>query len=73
MSVETTAYARPGEGEAVNGAALPLVVEHVAKGYDFNGQDVPVIADLRLTMRKEEIVTNIDHYDCGKKQMLKKL
>jgi NitT/TauT family transport system ATP-binding protein len=57
----------------VNGAALPLVVEHIAKGYDFNGQVVPVIADLSLTLRKGEIVAIVGPSGCGKTTLLNTL
>ena len=73
MSAEAATYARPGEGEAVNGTALPLVVEHVAKGYDFNGKVVPVIADLSLTLRKGEIVSVVGPSGCGKTTLLNTL
>ncbi len=73
MSVEAATSARPGEGGAVNGAALPLVVEHIAKGYDFNGEVVPVIADLSLTLRKGEIVAIVGPSGCGKTTLLNTL
>ncbi|HVX29468.1 MAG TPA: ABC transporter ATP-binding protein [Nitrolancea sp.] len=57
----------------MNGAALPLVVEHVAKGYDLNGQIVPVIADLSLTLGKGEIVSIVGPSGCGKTTLLNTL
>ena len=71
MSVEAVNEARPGE--AVNGAALPLVVEHVAKGYELDGRIVPVIADLSLTLRKGEIVSVVGPSGCGKTTLLNTL
>ena len=73
MIADAATYAKPGEGGAVDGAALPLVVEHVAKGYDFNGQVVPVIADLSLTLRKGEIVSIVGPSGCGKTTLLNTL
>ncbi|QIP07299.2 ABC transporter ATP-binding protein [Bradyrhizobium symbiodeficiens] len=73
MIAEAATYAKPGEGGAVNGAALPLVVEHVAKGYDLDGQVVPVIADLSMTLRKGEIVSIVGPSGCGKTTLLNTL
>ena len=73
MIAESATDAKPGEGGAVNGAALPLVVEHVAKGYDLDGRSVPVIADLSLTLRKGEIVSIVGPSGCGKTTLLNTL
>jgi NitT/TauT family transport system ATP-binding protein len=73
MIAEAATYAKPGEGGAVDGAALPLVVEHVAKGYDLDGQVVPVIADLSMTLRKGEIVSIVGPSGCGKTTLLNTL
>jgi NitT/TauT family transport system ATP-binding protein len=74
MIAEAVKHAGRREGEAVNGAAaLPLVVEHVAKGYDFNGRIVSVIADLSLTLRKGEIVSIVGPSGCGKTTLLNTL
>jgi NitT/TauT family transport system ATP-binding protein len=54
-------------------AAPPLVVEHVAKSYDFNGQMVPVIGDLSLTLREGEIVSIVGPSGCGKTTLLNTL
>ncbi|MBR0989234.1 ABC transporter ATP-binding protein [Bradyrhizobium japonicum] len=73
MIAEAATYAKPGEGGAVDGAALPLVVEHVAKGYDLDGRVVPVIADLSMTLRKGEIVSIVGPSGCGKTTLLNTL
>ena len=73
MIAEAATCESAREGEAVNGAALPLVVERVAKGYDHNGQIVPVIADLSLTLRKGEIVSIVGPSGCGKTTLLNTL
>ncbi|WP_247772304.1 ABC transporter ATP-binding protein [Bradyrhizobium sp. 192] len=73
MIAEAATYANPGEGGAVDGAALPLAVEHVAKGYDLDGQVVPVIADLSMTLRKGEIVSIVGPSGCGKTTLLNTL
>ncbi|QIP03046.1 ABC transporter ATP-binding protein [Bradyrhizobium symbiodeficiens] len=73
MIAEAATYAKPGEGGALDGAALPLVVEHVAKGYDLDGQVVPVIADLSMTLRKGEIVSIVGPSGCGKTTLLNTL
>lgn len=63
-----------GTKAAVAGvAAAPLVVEHVAKSYDFNGQMVPVIGDLSLTLREGEIVSIVGPSGCGKTTLLNTL
>jgi NitT/TauT family transport system ATP-binding protein len=54
-------------------AAAPLVVDHVAKSYDFNGQIVPVIGDLSLTLREGEIVSIVGPSGCGKTTLLNTL
>ena len=58
---------------AARGAELPLVVEHVAKSYDLNGQIVPVIGDLSLTLREGEIVAIVGPSGCGKTTLLNTL
>ena len=73
MIVEAVTETRFGGRDAVNGAALPLVVEQVAKGYDLGGQIVPVIADLSLTLRKGEIVSIVGPSGCGKTTLLNTL
>ena len=50
-----------------------LVVEHVAKSYDLNGQIVPVIGDLSLTLREGEIVSIVGPSGCGKTTLLNTL
>jgi NitT/TauT family transport system ATP-binding protein len=63
-----------GTKAAVAGvAAPPLAVEHVAKSYDFNGQLVPVIGDLSLTLRAGEIVSIVGPSGCGKTTLLNTL
>jgi NitT/TauT family transport system ATP-binding protein len=63
-----------GTKAAVAGvAAAPLVVDHVAKSYDFNGQIVPVIGDLSLTLREGEIVSIVGPSGCGKTTLLNTL
>jgi NitT/TauT family transport system ATP-binding protein len=54
-------------------AVPPLVVEHVAKSYDLNGQVVPVIGDLSLTLREGEIVSIVGPSGCGKTTLLNTL
>jgi NitT/TauT family transport system ATP-binding protein len=51
----------------------PLVVEHVAKSYDHNGQIVPVIGDLSLTLREGEIISIVGPSGCGKTTLLNTL
>jgi NitT/TauT family transport system ATP-binding protein len=54
-------------------AAPPLVVEHVSKGYEVNGEIVPVIGDLSLTLREGEIVSIVGPSGCGKTTLLNTL
>ena len=62
------------ENAAMAGVAVPpLVVEHVAKSYDFNGQVVPVIGDLSLTLREGEIISIVGPSGCGKTTLLNTL
>ena len=58
---------------AVRDSEPPLVVEHVAKSYDLNGQIVPVISDLSLTLREGEIVSIVGPSGCGKTTLLNTL
>ena len=51
----------------------PLVVEHVSKSYEVNGQIVPVIGDLSLTLREGEIVSIVGPSGCGKTTLLNTL
>jgi len=51
----------------------PLVVEHVAKSYDLDGQIVPVISDLSLTLKLGEIVSIVGPSGCGKTTLLNTL
>jgi NitT/TauT family transport system ATP-binding protein len=51
----------------------PLVVEHVAKGYEVDGRIVPVIGDLSLTLSKGEIVSVVGPSGCGKTTLLNTL
>lgn len=51
----------------------PLVVEHVAKSYDLDGQIVPVIADLSLTLKAGEIISIVGPSGCGKTTLLNTL
>jgi NitT/TauT family transport system ATP-binding protein len=54
-------------------AEPPLVVEHVAKSYDLDGQIVPVISDLSLTLKLGEIVSIVGPSGCGKTTLLNTL
>jgi NitT/TauT family transport system ATP-binding protein len=54
-------------------AVPPLVVERVSKGYEVNGQVVPVIGDLSLTLREGEIVSIVGPSGCGKTTLLNTL
>jgi NitT/TauT family transport system ATP-binding protein len=54
-------------------AGPPLAVEHVAKSYDLNGQIVPVIGDLSLTLREGEIISIVGPSGCGKTTLLNTL
>jgi NitT/TauT family transport system ATP-binding protein len=64
-----------GDASAVaSGANVPpLVVEHVSKGYEVNGEIVPVIGDLSLTLREGEIVSIVGPSGCGKTTLLNTL
>jgi NitT/TauT family transport system ATP-binding protein len=73
MIVEALNDAGRRAASAASGTVPPLVVEHVAKSYDFNGQIVPVIADLSLTLRKGEIVSIVGPSGCGKTTLLNTL
>jgi NitT/TauT family transport system ATP-binding protein len=74
MTVGGAGRAAEGAKAAVAGVAVPpLVVEHVAKSYDFNGQIVPVIGDLSLTLREGEIVSIVGPSGCGKTTLLNTL
>jgi NitT/TauT family transport system ATP-binding protein len=54
-------------------AVPPLVVERVSKGYEVDGQIVPVIGDLSLTLREGEIVSIVGPSGCGKTTLLNTL
>jgi NitT/TauT family transport system ATP-binding protein len=54
-------------------AEPPLVVEHVAKSYDHDGQIVPVIFDISLTLKLGEIVSIVGPSGCGKTTLLNTL
>jgi NitT/TauT family transport system ATP-binding protein len=58
---------------AAAGVEPPLVVEHVAKSYDLNGQIMPVIGDLSLTLGQGEIVSIVGPSGCGKTTLLNTL
>ena len=74
MTVGGVDRAAEGTKAAVAGVAVPpLVVEHVAKSYDFNGQMVPVIGDLSLTLREGEIISIVGPSGCGKTTLLNTL
>jgi NitT/TauT family transport system ATP-binding protein len=64
------AQARAG---AAGMAGIPLVVERVAKSYEVDGQIVPVIGDLSLTLGKGEIVSIVGPSGCGKTTLLNTL
>lgn len=51
----------------------PLVVERVAKSYELDGQIVPVIADLSLTLKRGEIISIVGPSGCGKTTLLNTL
>lgn len=68
-----TNVSREGESAEAGLAEPPLVVEHVAKSYDLNGQIVPVIADLSLTLREGEIISIVGPSGCGKTTLLNTL
>jgi NitT/TauT family transport system ATP-binding protein len=63
------------DAKAVTGGTPvpPLVVEHVSKSYEVNGQIVPVIGDLSLTLREGEIVSIVGPSGCGKTTLLNTL
>ncbi len=65
--------AEEAKAAATEVAEPPLVVEHVAKSYDFNGQVVPVIGDLSLTLREGEIISIVGPSGCGKTTLLNTL
>ena len=72
----TLGRSRPSSGGGRSGRGLavpPLVVEHVAKSYDFDGQIVPVIGDLSLTLEKGQIVSIVGPSGCGKTTLLNTL
>jgi NitT/TauT family transport system ATP-binding protein len=54
-------------------AAAPLVVQHLAKGYEIGGQMVPVIEDLSLTLDNHQIVSIVGPSGCGKTTLLNTL
>jgi len=58
---------------AAGTAAIPLVVERVAKSYEVDGRIVPVIGDLSLTLGKGEIVSIVGPSGCGKTTLLNTL
>ncbi|MCA1452561.1 ABC transporter ATP-binding protein [Bradyrhizobium sp. BRP22] len=66
---------KAGAANAVAGGAVvpPLVVEHVSKGYEVNGEIVPVIGDLSLTLREGEIISIVGPSGCGKTTLLNTL
>jgi NitT/TauT family transport system ATP-binding protein len=66
---QDTARAKAAAGVA----EPPLVVERVAKSYDLNGQIMPVIGDLSLTLRQGEIVSIVGPSGCGKTTLLNTL
>ncbi|MET0676307.1 MAG: ABC transporter ATP-binding protein [Bradyrhizobium sp.] len=58
---------------ATAAADPPLVVERVAKSYEFDGKIMPVIADLSLTLGKGEIISVVGPSGCGKTTLLNTL
>jgi NitT/TauT family transport system ATP-binding protein len=64
-----------GVASAVADGAIvpPLVVECVSKSYEVNGEIVPVIGDLSLTLREGEIVSIVGPSGCGKTTLLNTL
>jgi NitT/TauT family transport system ATP-binding protein len=73
MTDGTEQTAERATAAAARGAEPPLVVEHVAKSYDLNGQIVPVIGDLSLTLKEGEIVSIVGPSGCGKTTLLNTL
>jgi len=69
--------ATPESAQAIAAMAAiadpPLVVERVAKSYELDGQIVPVIADLSLTLKRGEIVSIVGPSGCGKTTLLNTL
>jgi NitT/TauT family transport system ATP-binding protein len=69
--------ASPESAQAIAAMAAiadpPLVVERVAKSYELDGQIVPVIADLSLTLKRGEIVSIVGPSGCGKTTLLNTL
>jgi NitT/TauT family transport system ATP-binding protein len=50
-----------------------LVVERVAKSYELDGEIMPVIADLSLTLKRGEIISIVGPSGCGKTTLLNTL
>lgn len=73
----TGKHASPDPAQAIAAMAAvadpPLVVERVAKSYELDGQIVPVIADLSLTLKRGEIVSIVGPSGCGKTTLLNTL
>jgi NitT/TauT family transport system ATP-binding protein len=61
-------------GAAAEAAApAPLVVQHLAKGYEIGERVVPVIEDLSLTLDNHQIVSIVGPSGCGKTTLLNTL
>jgi NitT/TauT family transport system ATP-binding protein len=74
MTGEVTKVSAEGAIAGANAVpAIPLVVEHVAKGYDVDGRVVPVIGDLSLTLEDSQIVSIVGPSGCGKTTLLNTL